>query len=41
MRIGIAGTGGIGSITAVHLVRSGVKELKNQISTDSFISKIR
>ena len=28
MRIGIAGTGGIGSNTAVHLVRSGVKELK-------------
>lgn len=28
MRIGIAGTGGIGSNVAVHLVRSGVKKLK-------------
>ncbi len=28
MKIGIAGVGGIGSNVAVHLVRSGVKELK-------------
>ncbi len=28
MRIGIAGVGGIGSNVALHLVRSGVKELK-------------
>ena len=28
MRIGVAGTGGIGSNAAVHLVRAGVKELK-------------
>lgn len=28
MKIGIAGSGGIGSNVAVHLVRSGVKELK-------------
>ena len=28
MKIGIAGAGGIGSNVAVHLVRSGIKELK-------------
>ena len=49
MKIGIAGSGGIGSNVAVHLVRAGVKELKfgdlmllkNLISIDNSILKTR